>query len=158
MGMSIISKKNKEQIRIFPDHIDKLYFGHSCINHQSAFIKRSLFDKYGLYDEQYKIVADWEKWIVFAKKSCIFYHWNETVANFQDGGVGSVLSPNHIEEKQKVIDTHFTKEEQKQISQIRHKTTFYLFNFIPVYKIVKKSNASRHYLFSFIPFLKIKEK
>jgi len=29
------------------------------INHCSSFIKRKLFDKYGLYDENYKIVSDW---------------------------------------------------------------------------------------------------
>ena len=28
------------------------------INHQSAFIKRDLFDKYGYYDESYRIIAD----------------------------------------------------------------------------------------------------
>ena len=29
------------------------------LNHQSTLIKRSLFDKYGLYMEDYKIVSDW---------------------------------------------------------------------------------------------------
>ncbi|NDP22037.1 MAG: glycosyltransferase [Paludibacter sp.] len=31
----------------------------SIIKHQASFIKRSLFEKYGLYDENLKIVADW---------------------------------------------------------------------------------------------------
>ena len=31
----------------------------SLIKHQSSFIKRSLFEKYGLYDETLKIAADW---------------------------------------------------------------------------------------------------
>lgn len=35
---------------------------------------------------------------------------------------------------------------------------FYLFHFIPLYKIKKKGNKSKHYLFGFVPFLKIKEK
>jgi glycosyltransferase involved in cell wall biosynthesis len=34
-----------------------IYFGNIC--HQSSFIKKSLFDKFGLYNEEYKIVSDW---------------------------------------------------------------------------------------------------
>lgn len=29
------------------------------INHQAAFISRELFEKYGLYDEKYKLASDW---------------------------------------------------------------------------------------------------
>jgi glycosyltransferase involved in cell wall biosynthesis len=32
----------------------------SLIKHQAAFIRRELFDKFGLYNEKLKIVADWE--------------------------------------------------------------------------------------------------
>jgi glycosyltransferase involved in cell wall biosynthesis len=31
----------------------------STLNHPASFIKRSLFDKFGLYNEEYKIVSDW---------------------------------------------------------------------------------------------------
>lgn len=31
----------------------------SSLNHPSSFIKRKLFDQYGLYNEEYKIVSDW---------------------------------------------------------------------------------------------------
>lgn len=34
----------------------------------------------------------------------------------------------------------------------------YLFHFLPLYKIKKKGNKSKHYLFGFIPLFKIKEK
>lgn len=157
-NVNFIKKNSKKTLEIFPDCLDKLYFGHSCINHQSAFIKHSLFDKYGLYDEQYKIAADWEKWIVFAKNNCVFHHIDQVIADFRCDGISHTQKEKLRQENQKIISAHFSPEEQKQIQQIRHKTKFYLFNFIPVYKIIKKSNASRHYLFGFIPFLKIKEK
>jgi glycosyltransferase involved in cell wall biosynthesis len=35
------------------------------LNHSSAYIKRDLFDKYGRYDEDYRIVSDW-KWFTQA--------------------------------------------------------------------------------------------
>lgn len=42
-------------------NISLLTFYRGTIQHTSAYIKRSLFDKYGLYDENLKIVSDW-KW------------------------------------------------------------------------------------------------
>jgi glycosyltransferase involved in cell wall biosynthesis len=36
---------------------------HGCLNHSPAYIKRALFDKYGLYDESLRICSDW-KWYV----------------------------------------------------------------------------------------------
>jgi len=40
-----------------------LYFYKGTLNHDCAWIKRSLFDKFGLYDEEMKICSDW-KWYV----------------------------------------------------------------------------------------------
>lgn len=37
--------------------LSDMFFG--TINHSSSFIKKKLFDKYGLYDEGYKVVSDW---------------------------------------------------------------------------------------------------
>lgn len=47
-------------------HIEKPTLFYAFCNgfkHQSTFIKKSLFDKYGLYDERYKIAGDYEFWI-----------------------------------------------------------------------------------------------
>lgn len=42
-----------------------LGFYNGTLNHSPAYIKKSLFDKYGLYDENLKIVSDW-KWYLQA--------------------------------------------------------------------------------------------
>ena len=42
-----------------------LGFYTGTLNHSPAYIRRSLFDKYGLYDESLKIVSDW-KWYLQA--------------------------------------------------------------------------------------------
>lgn len=46
--------KNKKEVSL-------LTFYRGTIQHTSAYIRRSLFDKFGLYDENLKIVSDW-KW------------------------------------------------------------------------------------------------
>lgn len=40
--------------------LSMLSFYHGTLNHDSAFIRRSLFEKFGYYDESLKIVSDWE--------------------------------------------------------------------------------------------------
>ena len=42
-----------------------LYFYKGTLNHDCAYIRRDLFDKYGLYNEDMKICSDWE-WYVRA--------------------------------------------------------------------------------------------
>lgn len=42
-----------------------LYFYNGTLNHDCAYIRRDLFDKYGLYNEEMKICSDWE-WYVKA--------------------------------------------------------------------------------------------
>lgn len=46
-------------------NISFLGFYIGTLNHSSAYIKKSLFEKYGLYDEGLKIVSDW-KWFLQA--------------------------------------------------------------------------------------------
>ena len=42
-----------------------LYFYKGTLNHDCAYIRKDLFEKYGLYNEQMKICSDWE-WYVRA--------------------------------------------------------------------------------------------
>ena len=46
-------------------HLSMLSFYYGTLNHDSAYIRRNLFDKFGLYDENLKIVSDW-KWYLQA--------------------------------------------------------------------------------------------
>ena len=46
-------------------NISMFTFYRGSLNHSPALIKRSLFEKYGLYDETLKIVSDW-KWYLVA--------------------------------------------------------------------------------------------
>lgn len=106
--------------------IDLSFFANDVINHQGSFIKRNLFDKYGLYDEQYKIIADWEKWIVFAKNGCKFQKIDVIVADFMCNGISSNKSALDVEHK-KVCAKHFVKQSR-----------YLLFGFLPLITIEEK--------------------
>ena len=84
---------------VFPDKLDSKFWYESCISHQSSFIKRELFEKYGLYDKTYKISADLEKWLLFKQKKCKFYHIKEIVSNYYTDGISSVNESREYERK-----------------------------------------------------------
>lgn len=178
-GNTNIIEKKKEWLKRYPTLINKEFLYRNCLGHQASFIKRKLFDKYGLYNEKYKIVSDWEQWIIFLENSCVFKHWDKTVANFYYNGISSVFTSDHLQERENVINTHFTLKEIKRFKKVKprkfkihlfnfipliytenfsdgKKIIYKLFGFIPLYKIKRTQNKSKHYLFNFIPVLKIK--
>jgi glycosyltransferase involved in cell wall biosynthesis len=60
----------------------------NTIYHQSAFIKRSLFDKIGLYSEHFKVVSDWEFFIkALCLEHCSYKYVNVDVALYEVGGL-----------------------------------------------------------------------
>lgn len=60
------------------------------IPHQAAIIKKILFEQYGLYDLQYRIVADWEFFLrVLVLNNVTLRYIDETIANFDGTGLTS---------------------------------------------------------------------
>lgn len=57
--------KRKRDVGFAGEEITLLDFFIGTLNHSSAYIKRDLFDKYGLYDASLKIASDW-KWYLKA--------------------------------------------------------------------------------------------
>ena len=62
-GKTIINRDNCGGDMYTPESF--LYFYKGTLNHDCAYIRRDLFEKYGLYNEQMKICSDWE-WYVRA--------------------------------------------------------------------------------------------
>jgi glycosyltransferase involved in cell wall biosynthesis len=72
------------------NHTFLTYF-QSGINHQSTFIKRSLFEKYGLYREDFKYNSDWEFWIrTIILNNCTTEKIDEIICEYNLEGISSV--------------------------------------------------------------------
>lgn len=74
--------------------------------HQATFFKSSLFEKYGLYNEDLKIVADRDfffRSIIYGNVSVKFLP--ETISYFEDGGLSSTYS-GYQEEKQQILNKY----------------------------------------------------
>lgn len=149
-NMNFITNTNEPSIIRYAQNISPDYFYGNGISHQSSFIRRSLFVLYGLYNENYAIVSDWEKWIIFSLLGCKFKYIDYVISDFYDGGEGSIPSPEHIKERNEV-------QKRYQIrSNIKITTKYYLFGFIPIL-ILKKGEKMKLKLFFVIPVYETKE-
>lgn len=86
----IFNGKMLKRINIQNDYLTCYQLTKSTISHPSAFIKRDLFDRYGLYDESLKIVSDWKFFfnaIIINKCSKKFV--NQEIILFDTNGISS---------------------------------------------------------------------
>jgi len=81
-----------------------LDFYTGTLNHSSSYIRKSLFDRYGLYDESLKIVADW-KWFlnVIALNNIVPNYKDSDVSVFDMTGISTVNSELDKEERRQVL-------------------------------------------------------
>lgn len=103
-------KNNWEKIQIHPEELRFSYFYSQTICQQACFIKKSLFEKTFYYNEEYKIVSDWEFFIyaIFiarAKTKKI----NQVISIYDATGISGNTNfrPLATAERQKTIDTYF---------------------------------------------------
>ena len=147
-------KKDEKFIQKFPNEIPYGWFVEGYFPHQASYIKKELFDKYGLYNEQNKIVSDWEKWIEFVDiNNAQYKHIPFVLASHNHNGISSVMNEEQINERVRAIEKHYGAAAQNF-----KKKKYIRFLFIPLLKIVKKYNEKSYYLFGFLPIIKIKGK
>lgn len=74
----------------YPHELTMQSFYKKTIGHQSTFIKRTLFLRYGLYNESNKIHSDYEFWIkAIIANNCSCKHVNQSISYYDMGGRSS---------------------------------------------------------------------
>lgn len=75
------------------------------LNHASAYIKRSLFNTYGIYDESLKIVADWKFYLMaIGMNGESVQYIDVDVANFDMSGISSQQTTLEKTERRRVME------------------------------------------------------
>lgn len=115
----------KSKITIFPDVITFYWIFTEFIGHPSTLIKRSLFEIVGNYNEKYKIVSDWEFFVIaLAKYQVSYKHYNITLSTLTFGGISTNQSSVKLvqEERSKVMNEHFKLFESnyKEYYDLKH--------------------------------------
>lgn len=85
-----VEAEGKSYIKNCPSKLSFRYLHNNLPPHQSTFLRKSLFDKYGFYDESLKIVADW-KFLIIAliKHNATYKHVDIIFSTFHKGGISS---------------------------------------------------------------------
>lgn len=95
---------------IEPDKLSLYHFFIKSICHQSTFIKRELFKKYGYYNEQLQIVSDWEFYIkAIIINDCKTKHINIPIVYFDAQGLSNTNKEISLKEREVVLNQLFPK-------------------------------------------------
>lgn len=65
------------------------YLQEAQINHPTCFVSDKIYREYGMFNEKYKIVADYELLLRFKEKKVSFYSVDSIISNFRLGGISS---------------------------------------------------------------------
>ena len=147
---------NNLKMATYPDKLSFYFFYTGTICHQAVFFKKGLFTKFGLYDEQLKIVSDW-KFIMLSivKYHASYKHVSDVFCVFDNRGISSTIDGNgqfnkiHYEERQQVIMSEFFyfAEDYKQFELLRYYFIKYKLNVLKHLLIsLKKIFKSKFYL------------
>lgn len=92
----------------YPQKIKFSHFIEGSIGHPSSFIKKNLFVKFGNYNENLKIVSDWEFFMkVLFLENCSYKKIDKILSTFYAGGISS--NKKNYEERFEVLKTRFPR-------------------------------------------------
>lgn len=109
-GNNFKSKGDSKRLKTYPKELSFSFFYGSSLNHQATFINKKAFIDLFLYDENKKIVADWELFIVgICKENLSYQYINETICNYDFTGMSSTGKYKEVTEKerQEVMNKYF---------------------------------------------------
>ena len=110
-GNIMVNSTAGNWLKEYPLDLTFEYFLHDTLPHPASIIKKALFDKLGLYNEQNKIVSDWEFYMkaIFLHKASYKYI-NSILVDFDFEGISSKMENASIikEEKEIVLKKYYT--------------------------------------------------
>lgn len=125
-GDIIFDEINNRRKIVFPEILTFDFFFRDNLSHQSSFIKRELFDQIFYYNEDFKIVSDWEFLIYAICKHNASYKHMDLLTTIYDGS-GYSSNPNNYRtvyaERGISLKKHFPTfiTDYEQISQLKQR-------------------------------------
>ena len=106
--LAIDKKNNLRYLREIPCNLDlsKMVYNGLVFTHQSAFVKKTVYDKYGLYDENIKYIMDSFLFIHFYQMGVHFRYLDEVLVSMLYGGISSKPSKGMLQEKIKLSEKY----------------------------------------------------
>lgn len=128
---------------------DVLY-GNECFvrdnEYQNIFLKRDIFNKYGLYNENNIVVSDYEKWFQLLENNATFLYLPYIISNFNLKGVSQTYKHQILanKERQRIINNYFSKDEINILKRKNVFSTKEKYSFIENIFSIKNSITQKH--------------
>lgn len=107
-----------------PFEADKLYRGMRSICHQTMYVRKKLYDQYGLFDTSLKIGMDYD--FLMRIKDEPFYFLYEPIVNYAPEGISSVQYLKSLKESSEIFKRRFGNTFLHRLWQIRLKFLYFL--------------------------------
>ncbi|WP_298220999.1 glycosyltransferase family 2 protein [Flavobacterium sp.] len=133
---------SSKRLKTYPEKLSFSFFYTSSINHQSTFIRKSLFDDHFYYNEQYKIASDWEFFVyTICHKNVPYKYLRRTIAIYDFTGISSnpKFAALYQEEKKDSMQRYFPAflEDYQEVSELNSKR-FLQFQHIKKHRLAYK--------------------
>lgn len=126
-NMQVVGE-HKQFIKEYPDSLSFAYFLKDSLPHPAIFINRNLFQKVGLFKDDFKIVADWKFFIdSVCRYNASYFHVDTTLTIFYLDGISSLLENRIIidKEKQEVLQSNYAAYMQDLDDVLKYMTIVY---------------------------------
>ena len=117
---------SSQRLKKYPEKLNFSFFFSSSINHQSTFIRKSLFEAHFYYNESYRIASDWEFFVyTICHQNVPYKYLNKTIATYDFTGISS--DPKFIKifdvERNQTLQKYFPAfaDEYKNIDELNSK-------------------------------------
>ncbi|MGY5850390.1 glycosyltransferase family 2 protein [Salegentibacter sp. F14] len=151
----LVDKKKEKELLTFPGKLSFSFFCISTITHQAALIKKSLFENIFYYNENYKLVSDWEFFIcAICKYNVRYYYLNIPVVEYDNTGLSSGMNYElMLKERKEVLTTQFPLflEDYSELVKARQKfgsKRFRAFSKLETKPLTRKINSLLFKLFT----------
>lgn len=147
-GNNYKETESSKRLKTYPEKLSFSFFYSSSLNHQSTFIRKSLFEKHFYYNENYKIVSDWEFFIyVICHENVGYKYLNKTISVYDFTGISSNPKFSVLLQKEKKIS--FQKYFPTFIDDYKHVNELNSKRFLQ-FQHVKKHNIAWKFLKAFL--------
>lgn len=103
-NMNIIGAEGDKWVRK-AGVMEELWY-HMAILHPTVFVKKNVYKQYGVFDTEYKIVADYELMLRLYTNNVKFIYLNNLIANFRTSGISHKQSAETRKEVLEVVNKY----------------------------------------------------
>lgn len=122
-GDALFCKPHKKRLVQYPETFTLYHLWRGFTPcHQATFIRAALLKENG-YDERYRIVADYRKWLEWKLAGCRYQHINVVVCNYMLNGISTTNQSLHRQEHDAVIAELYSpqlREQMEYVEWLRH--------------------------------------